>query len=75
MPESREEDLHSGYLQLPLGTTTLLTESGMEEGQVVERGNTRLSWSIRILMHHRSQKHSGNARNYELSNARVHFSI
>lgn len=38
VPESREEDLHSGYLQLPPGTTTLLTESGMEEGKVVEKG-------------------------------------
>ncbi|KAL4074577.1 putative alanine racemase-domain-containing protein [Scleroderma yunnanense] len=38
IPESRNEDLHSGYLQLPSGTTTLLTESGVQEGRVVEKG-------------------------------------
>ncbi|KAF9239601.1 putative alanine racemase-domain-containing protein [Melanogaster broomeanus] len=37
-PESKEEDLHSGYLQLPPGTTTLLTESGIQEGKLLERG-------------------------------------
>ncbi|KAI6126213.1 hypothetical protein EV401DRAFT_2258355 [Pisolithus croceorrhizus] len=37
-PESREEDLHSGYLQLPAGTTILLTESALREGNVTEKG-------------------------------------
>ncbi|KIO13168.1 hypothetical protein M404DRAFT_992747 [Pisolithus tinctorius Marx 270] len=37
-PESREEDLHSGYLQLPAGTTVLLTESAVFEGKVAEKG-------------------------------------
>ncbi|KAI6043125.1 putative alanine racemase-domain-containing protein [Pisolithus marmoratus] len=37
-PESREEDLHSGYLQLPAGTTILLTESALREGKVTEKG-------------------------------------
>ncbi|KAF8837022.1 hypothetical protein BDN67DRAFT_973512 [Paxillus ammoniavirescens] len=38
LPESKDEDLHSGYFQLPLGTATLLTESGIQEGKLLERG-------------------------------------
>ena len=37
-PESVNEDLHSGYLQLAHGTTMLMTESGVQEGKLVERG-------------------------------------
>jgi hypothetical protein len=37
-PESVNEDLHSGYLQLAQGTTMLMTEGGIQEGKLVERG-------------------------------------
>ena len=37
-PESVNEDLHSGYLQLAQGTAVLMTESGIEEGKLIERG-------------------------------------
>jgi hypothetical protein len=37
-PESVNEDLHSGYLQLAHGTTILMTEGGVQEGKLVERG-------------------------------------
>ncbi len=37
-PESINEDLHSGYLQLAHGTTMLMTEGGIQEGKLVERG-------------------------------------
>ncbi|KIK40911.1 hypothetical protein CY34DRAFT_806704 [Suillus luteus UH-Slu-Lm8-n1] len=37
-PESKDEDLHSGYLQVPRGTTLLLTENGVQEGKLVEKG-------------------------------------
>lgn len=37
-PESKNEDLHAGYLQLPAGCTVLVTESGVLEGKVVEQG-------------------------------------
>ncbi|KAF8500970.1 mini-chromosome maintenance replisome factor-domain-containing protein [Russula emetica] len=37
-PESVNEDLHSGYLQLAHGTTMLMTEGGLQEGKLVERG-------------------------------------
>ncbi|KZP29893.1 hypothetical protein FIBSPDRAFT_946403 [Athelia psychrophila] len=37
-PESKDEDLHSGYLQLPAGCVVLVTESGVAEGKVVEKG-------------------------------------
>ncbi|KDQ19812.1 hypothetical protein BOTBODRAFT_27237 [Botryobasidium botryosum FD-172 SS1] len=38
VPEYHEEDLHSGRLQLPAGTTVLVEETGMTEGKVVEKG-------------------------------------
>ncbi|KZT03570.1 uncharacterized protein LAESUDRAFT_729151 [Laetiporus sulphureus 93-53] len=38
VPESKEEDLHSGVLQLPKGTVLLVTESGVTEGKLVDRG-------------------------------------
>jgi len=38
VPESREEDLHSGWLQLPGGSICLVTESGVTEGGVNEKG-------------------------------------
>ena len=38
LPESKEEDLRAGYLQLPSGTTILLTESAIQEGKLLERG-------------------------------------
>jgi len=42
LPESKEEDLHSGYLQLPFGTTLLLTESALQEGKLLEKGITNV---------------------------------
>ncbi|KAM5531827.1 hypothetical protein V8D89_014526 [Ganoderma adspersum] len=37
-PESKDEDLHSGVLQLPHGTVLLVSEGGVREGQLHERG-------------------------------------
>ena len=37
-PESKNEDLHSGALQLPQGSVLLVTEGGVREGKLVERG-------------------------------------
>ncbi|EKM82874.1 hypothetical protein AGABI1DRAFT_104708 [Agaricus bisporus var. burnettii JB137-S8] len=37
-PESKNEDLHSGWLQVPQGTLYLLTESGITEGSVRNKG-------------------------------------
>jgi len=37
-PESVNEDLRSGYLQLAQGTAVFMTESGIEEGKLIERG-------------------------------------
>ncbi|KAH9857792.1 putative alanine racemase-domain-containing protein [Lenzites betulinus] len=37
-PESKDEDLHAGVLQLPQGTVLLITEGGVREGQLLERG-------------------------------------
>jgi len=38
IPESDGEDLSSGYLQIPNGSVMLLTETGIQEGNVVEKG-------------------------------------
>ena len=38
VPESQDEDLHAGLLQLPQGTVVLITEGGVREGQLLERG-------------------------------------
>ena len=37
-PESKDEDLHAGVLQLPQGTVLLVSEGGVREGQLLERG-------------------------------------
>ncbi|KAJ3553347.1 hypothetical protein NM688_g3664 [Phlebia brevispora] len=41
-PESKDEDLHSGVLQLPKGSVLLVTEGGIREGKLVERGLTNI---------------------------------
>ena len=38
VPESNGEDLSSGYLQVPAGSVMLLTETGIQEGNIVEKG-------------------------------------
>lgn len=38
IPESNGEDLFSGYLQVPAGSVMLLTETGIQEGNIVEKG-------------------------------------
>ncbi|KAI0340694.1 hypothetical protein BDW22DRAFT_1486089 [Trametopsis cervina] len=42
-PESKNEDLHSGALQLPQGSVLLVTEHGIQEGKLVERGLSNIS--------------------------------
>ncbi|KAI0811039.1 putative alanine racemase-domain-containing protein [Irpex lacteus] len=37
-PESKDEDLHSGALQVPQGSVLLVTEHGIQEGKLVEQG-------------------------------------
>ena len=37
-PESRNEDLHSGWLQLPKGSICIVNETGVKEGTVTEAG-------------------------------------
>ena len=38
VPESNGEDLSSGYLQVPVGSVMLLTETGVQEGNISEKG-------------------------------------
>jgi hypothetical protein len=44
-PESKNEDLHSGRLQLPRGTTCVVTEGGITEGGVFDRGGLSFVFS------------------------------
>ncbi|KAG6910910.1 hypothetical protein DXG01_006593 [Tephrocybe rancida] len=37
-PESKNEDLYSGWLQLPKGSICLITEGGVTEGKLSDRG-------------------------------------
>ncbi|THH10835.1 hypothetical protein EW145_g1055 [Phellinidium pouzarii] len=37
-PESRDEDLNSGVLQVPIGTTILATETEVQEGKLIDKG-------------------------------------
>ena len=37
-PESKSEDLHAGILQVPQGSTILISDSDMKEGQLSEKG-------------------------------------
>ncbi|KAJ2916057.1 hypothetical protein MD484_g4390, partial [Candolleomyces efflorescens] len=38
IPESKDEDLHSGWLQLPKGSLCVVSEIALEEGQILEKG-------------------------------------
>jgi len=42
VPESKDEELHSGYLQIPSGSMMLVTESGVKEGILSEKGISNL---------------------------------
>ena len=37
-PESKDEDLHSGWLQHPKGSIIICTEGGVSEGSIVQKG-------------------------------------
>ncbi|KAF7974056.1 hypothetical protein HWV62_13457 [Athelia sp. TMB] len=50
VPESKDEDLHAGYLQLPAGCTVLVTESGVAEGKVVEKGLPPSSHKLDLIL-------------------------
>jgi len=39
VPESKDEDLHAGILQVPAGTMFVVTETGVQEGKLIEKGN------------------------------------
>jgi len=43
VPESNGEDLSSGYLQVPVGSVMLLTETGVQEGNISDKGMVGLT--------------------------------
>lgn len=53
VPESKNEDLHAGVLQVPDSTVLLMTEFGINEGRVGEKGMfvaPSLSSSCKVLL-------------------------
>lgn len=42
VPESKDEDLHSGWLQQPKGSLCVLSEVALDEGTVSEKGASSL---------------------------------
>lgn len=54
-PESKNEDLHAGVLQLPQGSVLLVSEGGVREGQLLEQGELQMTHCCNVLtkfMHH-----------------------
>jgi Mini-chromosome maintenance replisome factor len=41
-PESKDEDLHSGWLQHPKGSVIICTEGGVSEGSIAQKGMVML---------------------------------
>ena len=46
VPESKDEDLHSGWLQQPKGSLCVLSEVALDEGTVSEKGTSSLALSV-----------------------------
>jgi hypothetical protein len=40
--DAEGEDLHSGALQLPANSVVLVTEAGIQEGKLVEKGSSSI---------------------------------
>jgi len=49
-PESHNDDLHSGLLQLPAGCTVLISESGIQEGQINTTGIKNIQALRNVLL-------------------------
>lgn len=49
-PESRDDTLYSGLLQLPAGTTVLVSDITMEEGKVNDAGKTPLCVLVSLFI-------------------------
>lgn len=77
-PESKEEDLHSGALQLPQGSVLVITEGGVQEGKLVERGTKSLhappsvSSKIECI---RLDEHQCDARSHIITNSWLRFPV
>lgn len=50
VPESKDEDLHSGWLQLPKGSVCVVSELELEEGTIAEKGASLLLCSKQKLL-------------------------
>lgn len=70
-PESKDEDLHSGALQLPKGSVVLVTEGGVREGKLIERGMSESSLvcanGLLMKRYRRPREHQHPAGSYDLA--------
>lgn len=68
-PESKNENLHSGWLQLPQGSVCTITENGVAEGTIIENGQfLSLVYKRDDTEYHlRSEKYSSYTGGYEQS--------
>jgi len=77
VPESKQEDLHSGFLQVPHGTTMLITEDGVREGKLVEQGTEVLLCLIApsVFMNARCPQRDGDTKSNELPRSDLQISF
>ncbi len=79
-PESKDEDLHAGVLQLPQGTVLLVSEGGVREGQLLERGTLHMLQSPSAFFHlvrirHRRDEHPRTAGGHGHPDARLRLPL
>ena len=77
VPESSEEDLSSGVLQLSNGTTLLITETNVREGQLVEKGAIQAYYFSTNERHplRRSYERHGYPRRYGVPDPLLQISL
>jgi len=75
-PEYRDEDLHSGWLQLPRGSTLILTESSVAEGSIFNQGSFHfLVKESLFITESRRHDHSRSTGDDETPICGIHISV
>lgn len=77
-PESKDEDLHSGWLQHPKGSVIICTEGGVSEGSIIQKGIFLLCYIVKNLlqlMYERYHEYSISSGNDEGTGIRIRLSI
>lgn len=76
-PESKDEDLHSGYLQHPKGSLLLLTEGQVTEGGVFNKGLHTCLFAVNLTepASNRHHEYPFYSRNDERTNPFIRFPL